>query len=303
MEYRQPYFIPSLYLPSTCEVYTLQSGPLVEFFGVRGSYPAVGPQFARYGGHTSCLCITVAGRRLVFDGGLGMIPLGPQAFAEPEHVIFVSHLHYDHLTGLPFYAPLFGKSNRIRVFAPASMTKALATYWSPPYFPLDLEDYPASIEILATPEGEVDLVNLLELPSREGDPVLETLFLDGTVHPKNGVMVHRVSYRNRAVVYATDVELHAPGAMDAVTAFARGADLLICDTQYADKEYEGSHQGWGHNSIDLTVRLAELAGVKQLVLFHHDPKRDDDALDALQEQAQKRFPVTIAAYQGLTIQL
>jgi phosphoribosyl 1,2-cyclic phosphodiesterase len=245
----------------------------------------------------------VAGRRLVFDGGLGMIPLGPQAFSEPEHLIFMSHLHYDHLTGLPFYAPLFGKSNRIRVFTPATMTSALARYWSPPYFPLSLQDYPATIEILATPEGEIDLVDLMKLPSREGQPVLKTLFLDDTVHPKDGVMVYRVFYQGRSIVYATDTELNAPGAMDAVSQFARGADLLICDTQYADKEYEGSHQGWGHNSIDLTVRLAELASVKQLVLFHHDPKRDDDGLDELQATARQRFPSTIAAYQGLKIQL
>jgi len=281
----------------------LLNGPLVEFFGVRGSYPAIGPQFLRYGGHTSCISITVAGRRLVFDGGLGMVILGPQAFSEPEHVVFISHLHYDHLTGLPFYAPLFGKHNRVRVFTPPTMTEALKKYWCPPYFPLEPNDYPAKIEILATPEGESDLVDLLGLASPEGNPMLRTLLLDRTVHPKDGVMIHRVSYRNRSVVFAPDMELSATGAMEAVTSFASGADLLICDTQYADKEYEGSHQGWGHNSIDLTVRLAELAGVKSLVLFHHDPKRDDDGLDLLQEQARKRFPATVAAYQGLQIQL
>lgn len=278
-------------------------GPLVQFFGVRGSYPAVGSQFSRFGGNTAALCVQVAGRRIIFDGGLGLIDLGKRAMQETDHVIFMSHVHYDHLTGLPFFGPLYRNGNRVRVFAPATMVEPLRLFWNPPFFPLRLTDYPAQVEILPSPEGQIDLAELLGLPGREGNPTLSTMFLDRNYHPANGIMVHKVTYNDRSVVYATDIELTTDDAISRVSAFCMGADLLICDTQYEDKEYLGHHQGWGHNSIDLTARLAEAARVKELVLFHHAPTREDSALETLEDRARQRFPGARAAYEGLAVQL
>lgn len=278
-------------------------GPLVQFFGVRGSYPAVGSQFSRFGGNTAALCVKTAGRRIIFDGGLGLVDLGKTAMEDREHVIFMTHVHYDHLTGLPFFAPLFQKGNRVRVFVPAPMVEAMKVFWGPPYCPLRLTDYPARVEILPTPEGHIDLAGLLELPDRDGDPAMETLFLDKQYHPLDGVMVHRVSQHGKAVVYATDIELTTEEALSRVAGFCSDADLLICDTQYEDKEYQGHHQGWGHNSIELTARLAEMARVRDLVLFHHAPTRADSALEVLEENARRRFANARAAYEGLSIQL
>jgi len=279
------------------------AGPSVEFFGVRGSFPAVGPQFSRFGGNTSSLCIKIGERRLIFDGGLGTIPLGRAALEEKDHVIFLSHLHYDHLVGLPFFAPLFSRGHRVRVFAPATMVEALKAFWGPPYFPLRLQDLPAEVQILPTPEGEVDLADLLSLPSREGHPKLFTRFLDRHYHPMDGVMMHRVSFHGKDVVYATDIEVPSGGDIDAVSHFCMDADVLICDTQYEDKEYAGHYEGFGHNSMDMTIRLTQASTIKQLILFHHAPDRDDVALAHLQEVARARFPHTQAAYEGLVIQL
>ncbi len=280
-----------------------KQGPLVQFFGVRGSYPAVGSQFSRFGGNTAALSVKVNGRRMVFDGGLGMIDLGKTAMEEPDHVIFISHVHYDHLTGLPFYAPLYRKGNRVRVFAPASMVEALKLFWGPPYFPLRRSDYPAQVEVLPTPEGEIDLTELMGLPGHEGAPSLQTIFLDKEYHPADGIMLHRVTCHGKSVVYATDIELNTDEAMRRVADFCMNADLLVCDTQYEDKEYLGHHRGWGHNSIEITARLAELARVRELVLFHHAPTRADSALELLEEKARRRFPHSRAAYEGLSLQL
>lgn len=281
----------------------MSTGPAVEFFGVRGSYPAVGPQYSRFGGNTSSISITVAGRRLVFDGGSGMIPLGQRAWGERNLNIFMTHLHYDHLIGLPFFAPFFGKGDRVRIYTPATMMGALKAYWRPPYFPLAMEDYPASIEVLPTPEGNVDLSALLGLPDRTGRPRMKTMFLGDHYHPRDGVMLHRISYNGKDVVYATDIEIHSDRALDTVAEFSAGVELLICDTQYDDAEYEIHHQGWGHNSIEMATRLAQRAGAKELILFHHAPDRTDQAMEALEEQARERFPNTRAAYEGLLVQL
>lgn len=278
-------------------------GPFVQFFGVRGSYPAVGSQFSRFGGNTAALCVKVAGRRIIFDGGLGLIDLGKTAMADQDHVIFMSHVHYDHLTGLPFFAPLYRKENRVRVFAPTSMVEPLRRFWNPPYFPLRLTDYPARVEILPTPAGQVDLADLLGLPDRNGQPTLTSIFLGPQFHPADGIMIHKVTWNGKSVVYATDIELNTDEAMASVAAFCMDADLLICDTQYEDKEYQGQHRGWGHNSIDLTARLAETARIKELVLFHHAPTREDSALEMLEERARRRFPNARAAYEGLCVQL
>lgn len=273
----------------------------VEFFGVRGSYPAVGPQFKKYGGNTSSLCIYLAGKRLIFDGGLGLIPLGRQAAGEQEYFIFQTHLHYDHLTGLPFFGPLFVPGNKIQVYTPASMVDPLKFYWGPPFFPLRWNELPARVEIIPTPEGKVDLVELLGLPDRSGNPLMTTRFLDNKFHPQDGVMLHRVSYGGKDIVYATDVELPTDQLLGEAAGFAMGADILICDTHYEDDEYWDGYEGFGHNSTRMTVRLAEAARVKQLVLFHHAPGRDDTAVDHLEATARQRFPNTIAAYEGLVI--
>jgi len=141
------------------------------------------------------------------------------------------------------------------------------------------------------------------LPSREGHPKLFTRFLDRHYHPMDGVMMHRVSFHGKDVVYATDIEVPSGGDIDAVSHFCMDADVLICDTQYEDKEYAGHYEGFGHNSMDMTIRLTQASTIKQLILFHHAPDRDDVALAHLQEVARARFPHTQAAYEGLVIQL
>jgi phosphoribosyl 1,2-cyclic phosphodiesterase len=263
---------------------------------VRGSVPAPGAKTRRYGGNTPCVEVRAGGRRIILDAGSGLRALGERlrdAGGPVEADFFFSHYHYDHLQGLPFFAPLAEPGNRFVFPGPRregrSVQDVLEGQMVPPYFPLTLDELArAEIEFRSIePGGQFEL----------GPVQLTTTELD---HP-GGTLGYRLEYRGRVLVYATDVE-HTDRPAESLVDLARGADVLLHDAMYVDSEYE-QRRGWGHSTWGGALATAQAAQVKTLVLFHHDPERDDRALEAVLKKVQKRFPSTIAAREGLTMRI
>jgi phosphoribosyl 1,2-cyclic phosphodiesterase len=260
----------------------------VTFWGTRGSIAKAGPTTVRYGGNTSCVSVrTDAGTLLVLDCGTGIHELGHVLARAGERVdghLLIGHTHWDHIQGLPFFAPLFDDRNSWHVYGPrgldTSIDNTLAGQMQYTYFPVQLLDFQASIEYHDLVEGQFQI----------DDVTITTRYLH---HPAL-TLGFRIEVDGATVVYSTDHEpsTAAPGTgldrEDALhVGFLRGADLLVHDAQYLEEEYPAK-VGWGHSTVEYAVDVAVAAGVGSLALFHHDPLRTDDDVDALVERARAR---------------
>ena len=279
----------------------------VRVWGCRGSLATPGADTLRYGGNTSCVEVRGSdGDVVILDAGTGMRPLGV-ALAE-EGVrrmdVLLSHLHLDHLQGLGFFRPLFRPDNEIHVWGPSSPVQSLAeriaTYLSPPLFPVSLADIPAEVRFHDASEEPVRIGSLSVLAA----PVTH----------QGPTVGYRIEEGGRSIVYLPD---HEPGLglgledrpSDWVSGhqLAHGADVLLHDAQYSDDEYP-RHVGWGHSAIGHVVSFARKAAVGRLVLFHHDPYHPDDELEELVDTARKLWGAdggdqVLAAWEGMTIEL
>jgi phosphoribosyl 1,2-cyclic phosphodiesterase len=268
----------------------------VTFWGVRGSLPAPGAATRRYGGNTPCLEVRCGSRLIVLDAGSGLRALGDRLMGSTAPVqadVLLSHYHYDHLQGLPFFTPLFEPQNRFTFHGPRregrSVRDVLEGQMVPPYFPVTLDEVArAGLEFRTLEPGAPFWLGEVRVSSAELD------------HP-GGNLGYRLDYRGRSLVYATDVE-HTDRPAEVLVELARGADVLLHDAMYTAAEYD-SRRGWGHSTWSGAVATARAARVKQLVLFHHDPSRDDRGLDALVKSVRRLWPKTLAAREGLTLRL
>ncbi|QPC43731.1 MBL fold metallo-hydrolase [Kaustia mangrovi] len=270
---------------------------LVRFWGVRGSLACGGERYSRYGGNTPCVEMRCGDHVLVFDGGTGLRDLGNRLVEDGVDRIdlFFSHCHYDHIEGLPFFAPFYHSKTTVRLWSGhhldgVTTKEMLEGYMHAPYFPIapDMfkarllyEDFTAG-DTLAPHEGlRIDTARLTHC---------------------NGSAGYRVTWGGRTACYVTDTE-HTPGRHDeAVLALIEGADLVIYDTTFTDNEF-ACCKGYGHSTWREGTALCELAGAKQLVMFHHNPDHDDDRLAAIEKEAQAARASTIAAREGLCIAL
>lgn len=267
----------------------------VNFFGVRGSIATPGPDTVEVGGNTSCVEIQCGDRHLVFDTGTGMRLLGQRLLRERKRVkmsVFYSHMHWDHVQGLPFFTPLYIPGTELDFHGPKGLPQALAAQMSDPGFPVRFGDVPAKLSFNELSEGMI-----IQL---DHDLTITCAKLN---HP-GGVLAYRIQYKDRAVVYATDTE-HYSCPDPKLVRLAQGADLLIYDAQYDDDEYAGRHgaprTGWGHSTYTEGVRVASAAGVHKLGLYHHDPAHTDAHVRAIELAAQALRPGTFACREGLSI--
>ncbi|MFT4626214.1 MAG: phosphoribosyl 1,2-cyclic phosphodiesterase [Myxococcota bacterium] len=261
----------------------------IKFWGVRGSVAVGGPEVARVGGNTACVELSHAGHSVILDGGTGLAALGRATRGPVDSTILFTHVHWDHIQGVPFYAPLFHPQSRVRLMGQRThaggLRDALDAQMRPPAFPVGLDAFAAQMSFHdVVPSVEFDV----------GPFRVRAVAVD---HP-DGVLAYRISAGGRVVVFATDIE-HGDALDPELIALARGADVLIHDAQYTDREYRGdagpSRVGWGHSTWEQAVACAQAAEVDRLALFHHDPDRDDAGVAEIEQRAQERQPRTFAA--------
>ncbi len=271
----------------------------VHIWGARGSLPAPGPHTVRYGGNTSCISISVDdGATLILDAGTGLAAMGLEA-PEPPHTYYVllSHPHWDHIQGLPFFAPLMCPGNQI-VFltepAPDVGRQAMSQF-DGIHFPLCRDDIQADIRV----------------DGRSMDDVLSQRGLHVSWQEMNHTGTcfgFRIQGPRRSMVYMTDNELdaeHGGVPFGTFLEFCRGADVLVHDTQFLDEE-RAQRTGWGHSFLPDVCQLARDAQVGHLILFHHDFQRSDLEIDALHLAACEALGGDIActaAFEGMTFEI
>jgi phosphoribosyl 1,2-cyclic phosphodiesterase len=272
-------------------------GLSVTFWGVRGALPTPGPTTLRYGGNTSCIELRCGPHLLIVDAGSGMRGLGTALAASGVAVvadILMTHTHMDHISGLPFFGPIFDPRSRLRFWGghlePGGLAAALRISWRPPLMP-DMEPFfKAGLAFADFQPGAVF--------SPYPDLLVRTCRLN---HP-GGAVGYRIEWGGKSVCVITDTE-HEPAGFDpALLAMVAGADMMIYDSNYTDAEY-GAHIGWGHSTWQQALRLADAASVKTVVLFHHDPRRDDAMLDEIARSAASVRPGTLAAREGMVLRV
>lgn len=273
----------------------------VRFWGVRGSIPSPGKQTQKYGGNTPCVEMRVGDTLLIFDLGTGALPLGDELLAKGRPVtasVFLSHYHYDHLQGLPFFKPIFVPQNTFTFYGATrngqTVKEILSGQMTQPYFPVTAEGvFRAQLTYQDINAGDALKVGPAQVSMVELN------------HP-GGNLGYRVECEGRTVVYATDIE-HGGEDQERFFEFAKGADMLIYDSMYTEDEYCGRQgpprTGWGHSTWQAAVQAAQKSEVKTLVLFHHDPGRNDAAMDRLLRQVRKHRPEAIAAREDMILKL
>jgi phosphoribosyl 1,2-cyclic phosphodiesterase len=246
--------------------------------GVRGSIPSPGPHTVRYGGNTSCVELRFGDTRLVLDAGSGIRSLGQRLVADgvKDHVLLLTHFHWDHIQGFPFFGPLHDPESTLRVLGPAEdgtdLEKIFEHQMDPVFFPVPLASAAAELHFETMGEG----------PLHVGEAVVHAMRVK---HPSH-VLGYRIEVGGTVVCYVPDNELEGDGyPVDEgwkarMRRFVEGADLLIHDAMYTGPEYD-ERRGWGHSTFDQALALAEETGVARLLFFHHDPSRTDDQLDAI----------------------
>lgn len=302
----------------------------IKFRGVRGSYPVANKDFLSYGGNTSCVEVNVGGHLIILDAGTGLIDLGNelmQKYIESGSTItertpikatlLLSHIHQDHILGIPFFKPMHLSSTKINVFGGVAQDEKLETELSKllftKTFPLDLGDIAAELTI-----NDLNEANYIVL--KKDYPPIITRVLDfysnnydendviiscykSFAHPQSGVFVYKISYKGKSLVYASDKESYEGGDKKLIK-FARNCNLLIHDAQYTVEDYLSIYapkQGFGHSTFDMAIDAKLQTNAEQLVFFHYDPSYDDKKLDELNVKYTKDD--IIMSKEGLVIEL
>ncbi len=304
----------------------------IKFRGVRGSYPVVNKDFMTYGGNTSCVEIYVGGHLIILDAGTGLINVGDELTQKYimsgednesrtpiNAIVLLSHIHHDHIQGFTFFRPLHIRSTVVNVYGNVNynenLSDELATLLFGKSFPLDLGDIAGNLNIhdinetdaIILQKGKSPIVKRIESDNDlevGKDDVLITCYRS-YAHPQEGVLIYKISYKGKTLVYATDKESYHGGDRKLAN-FARDCDLIIHDAQYTTEDYMDAFipkQGYGHSTFDMAVECRKQVNAKQMVFFHYDPSYNDEKLDRIREEYKNIDINSILSYEGLEINL
>ena len=269
----------------------------ITFWGVRGSRPVPGKDTLIFGGNTPCVSLEIDDKLLIFDSGTGICNLGNKLVQDKETVkahIFISHTHWDHIQGFPFFTPAFIKGNEFVVYGQNKINLNFANLMKNqmifPHFPVQLEQMAAKIAFVEVDSG-------VEISIEEGITVKT---LHGN-HP-GGCLYYRVEYKGKSCCYISDGE-HYSCVDNFLKSFIEKTDIVIYDANFTDSEYEGTDGyntkiGWGHSTWQEGIKLVKAAEANKLVLFHHASHRTDEEMFKIEAQAINEYSNTIAAREG-----
>ncbi len=270
----------------------------IKFWGVRGSIACPSTDHVRYGGNTSCIEMHAGDKRFIFDAGTGIRQLGQTFFRDGvrEIDLLLTHTHWDHINGFPFFGPAYDPTRTVRIRAGhllkvgSTIRNVLAAQMDSPMFPVPLEAMRAKITFEDFHAGDsFDLFPDVKIVTRPLN------------HP-NGATGYRIEHGGRVAVYITDTE-HVPGKDDVnVLELMAGADLVIYDCTYTEAEFP-NRIGWGHSTWNEGMRLCRMAGAKKFAIFHHDPDHNDEFMDKLAEEAARAWSGAFVSREGMEIVL
>ncbi|MBR1777885.1 MAG: MBL fold metallo-hydrolase [Alphaproteobacteria bacterium] len=270
----------------------------VTFWGVRGSIPCCSAEYTEYGGNTSCVQVDLDGQTLILDAGSGLRTLGDLLFQQnkTDVTLLISHTHWDHICGFPFFRPIFEKTSHVDLYVPRqqndeSTKEIFAMLMSAPFFPLSLHAIPSVLHFHDFHASDhFDLF--------DGKVKVQTIPL---THP-NGACGYRVFYRDKSISYISDYEHGSAGSSEELAAFVNGSDLMIYDAMYTPEEYE-HFKGWGHSTWQQAAHLTRIGNVKLTALYHHAPVHNDAMMRQIELLAQADDSRLFAAKENTSITL
>lgn len=303
----------------------------VKFRGVRGSYPIANKDYLKYGGNTACVEVNVGGYLIILDAGTGLIELGNELMK--EHIasgstlydrkpvsatLLLSHIHQDHIQGFTFFRPSHISTTKLNVFGATDYNETLADELAQllftKSFPLDLGDIAANLNMFDIGETEYIVLDGEDVKIKKAEEFEELIPKNNEViiscyksyaHPQDGVMVYKIAYKDRSMVYASDKESYI-GGDKRLSVFARNCDLLVHDAQYTTDDYLNSYypkQGYGHSTFDMALDAKKQSGAKKLAFFHFDPGYNDEKMTEIDNHFKKLSDTNYVAYEGLEIVL
>lgn len=303
----------------------------VKFRGVRGSYPIANREYLEYGGNTSCVEVQVGEHLIIIDAGTGLIELGNELMQEHiasgpslyerkpvEATLLLSHIHQDHIQGFTFFRPCHIPTTKLNVFGDTNYNETLADELAEllfeKTFPLDLGDIAANLNIMNVNESEYIILSkdgMMVRRAETGNELVPTgddvviSYYKSYAHPQDGVIIYKIAYQGKSMVYASDKESYIGGDKK-LSLFARNCDLLIHDAQYTTDDYLNSFspkQGYGHSTFDMALEAQRQSGAKQLAFYHFDPGYNDSRLDEIAQHYKNLEQTAFVAKEGLEIVL
>lgn len=279
----------------------------IKFRGTRGSYPVAKADFLKYGGNTSCVEIKCANQTIILDAGTGIIDIGQDKNLSTQNVhqatILISHIHQDHIQGLPFYKPLYNKTTTLNLYGlnpdKENLKETLKKVLFDKVFPLSIDEIKSNFNIenfsdknvlIISQNGNIKLYNSEENIEISNDDIIISAHKT-PMHPKNGCLSFKIKFQGKTLVYATDKESRNSNDKDFIE-FAKNCDCLIHDAQYTNEDYfnpKQPKQGYGHSTFEMAIDIAHLTNAKKLFFFHYDPEYDDIKLSKLEKELSEKY--------------
>jgi ribonuclease BN (tRNA processing enzyme) len=264
------------------------------FYGVRGSYPVPDKRVVKYGGNTASILVESRQQQVILDAGTGIINIGKNLLKNnPEQKkinLFLTHLHFDHIQGLPFFDPVFDSQYEINIYGDETpktpLKETIYALFNQPLSPIGNDGIKATLNFRVLDTRQPQTL-------RVGDDIVID-YIKENFHPLSGVLLYRIAIDGKRIVYATDIETPRGLAPEHLE-FIKGADILIHDSMYFDADYYSPtfpKKGFGHSTVSMAVENAIKGGVKKLFLFHYDPNYSDEDVEKMHQEAIGKFPPT-----------